>query len=117
MLKYYNKLPKGEVAEPVPVLAQQATVAATERRKVGWPPLTKQRNNKSKIEEIATSNNVKELAVAEKILIDRCVVNSRSQTVMRQQPLLLLRNINRLRKLCSLAMVRIYHIRNNSVQY
>ena len=59
MLKYYNKLPKGEVAEPVPVLAQQATVAATERRKVGWPPLTKQRNNKSKIGEITTSNNVK----------------------------------------------------------
>ena len=116
MLKYFNKLPKGEVAEPMPVLVQQATVAATERRKVGWPPLTKQRNNKSKIGEITTSNNVKELAVAEKILIDRCVVNSRSQTVMRQ-PLLLLRNINRLRKLCSLAMVRIYHIRNNSVQY
>ncbi len=117
MLKYFNKLPKGEVAELVPVLAQQATVAATERRKVGWPPLTKQRNNKSKIEEITTSNNVKELAVAEKILIDRCVVNSRSQTVVMRQPLLLLRNINRLRKLCSLAMVRIYHIRNNPVQY
>jgi hypothetical protein len=77
MLKYFNKLPKGKVAEPLPVLAQQATVAAEKRKVVGRPP-SATKNNKSKIGELnslsstTSSNNAKELVVvAEKILIER----------------------------------------------
>ncbi len=105
MLKYFNKLPKGKVAEPLPVLAQQATVAEKRNKVVGRPPSTTN-NNKSKIGELnslssTTSNNAKELVVvAEKILIERL------QKDCVEPLLLLLRNINCLRKLCSLVMVR-----------